>query len=91
MEKPQPIGAPRKQRSSKDTVEQVSFRMSGRTKRRFVSLISARGLEIKEVLVEFIERYIEFEGSIGVVRLQDRDAAPAKAAAAGRTPKRTRQ
>ena len=91
MEKPQPIGAPRKQRSGQDTIEQVSFRMSGRTKRRFVSLISARGLEIKEVLVEFIERYIEFEGSIGVVKLADRDTAPAKAGSASRASKRRRQ
>jgi hypothetical protein len=69
MDKPQPIGAPRKRRAGKDTVEQVSFRMSGRTKRRFVSLLSARELEIKEVLVEFIERYVEFQGNIGVVKL----------------------
>lgn len=45
--------------------------MCGRTKRQFVTLTSQRGLEIKQVLVEFIERYIECEGCIGVVRLKD--------------------
>jgi hypothetical protein len=83
MDKPQAIGAPRKRRAGKDTVEQVSFRMSGRTKRRFVSLLSARELEIKEVLVEFIERYVEFQGNIGVVKLNG--SGP------GRTDKRTGQ
>jgi len=72
------IGVPRTPSDSDGTIEQISFRMCGRTKRQFVSLISQRGLEIKEVLVEFIEHYIECEGCIGVVKLDD-DFAPGKA------------
>lgn len=71
MKKVRPIGAPRTRSETDGTIEQISFRMCGRTKRQFVSLISQRGLEIKEVLVEFIEHYIECEGCIGVVHLGD--------------------
>lgn len=72
MSEPKPIGAPRKRSAKKESIEQISFRISGRTKRRFVSLLDQNGLEIKQVLVEFIESYIEFGGKIGVVKLEPR-------------------
>ena len=73
MNEPKPIGAPRKRSAKKDSIEQISFRISGRTKRRFVSLLDQNGLEIKQVLVEFIESYIEFGGKVGVVELEPRN------------------
>lgn len=41
-------------------------------KRRFVSLLDQNGLEIKQVLTEFIETYIEFGGKVGVVKWEPR-------------------
>jgi hypothetical protein len=70
---PQPIGFAKKKSVEKNT-EQISFKMIGRdadTKRRFLELLRQRGLNMKEVLVEFIERYVEYEGNLGVVELSD--------------------
>jgi hypothetical protein len=72
MNEPKPIGVPRKRTAKKDSVAQISFRIPGRMKRRFVSLLDQNGLEIKQVLTEFIETYIEFGGKVGVVKWEPR-------------------
>ena len=70
---PQPIGFTKKKVAVKQT-EQISFKMSGpdaEIKRQFLDLLRRRGLGMREVLVEFIQHYVEFGGDLGVVPLGD--------------------
>ena len=63
---PQPIGFTGK----KVIQEQISFKMVGpdaETKQRFVAILNRRGLGMKEVLIEFIERFVEHDGNLGVI------------------------
>jgi hypothetical protein len=72
MSKAQPIGLSRK-KVEKDAVEQLSFRIPALKKRKFLALLAGHGVEMKEVMIEFIDRYIEFEGNIGVLPLNESD------------------
>jgi hypothetical protein len=75
----QPIGLSRK-KVEKDAVEQLSIRIPAIKKRKFLALLAGHGVEMKEVLIEFIDHYIRFEGNLGVVSLNDSDftiSAPA--------------
>jgi len=76
MEKLQPIGSIKKKTRKKPGEEQISFRLIGdqaALKKQFVSLLEERGLETKEVLVQFIKYFVETNGNVALLKLDSDD------------------
>jgi hypothetical protein len=76
MKKLQPIGLAKKKNPEEKDQEQISFRLSGKQaqiKRRFAAMLAERGLDIKAVLIEFIEHYVRWDGKLGVGKLDDQE------------------
>lgn len=66
-----PIGVSKKKIIARET-EQISFKMSGEEaalKRKFFTLLRARGLSMRDVFVDFMRHFVEFRGKLGVVPL----------------------
>jgi hypothetical protein len=54
-------------KKAKPKKEQISFALTGpeeELKKRFIQVLDRRGLGIKEVLLQFIEHYVEFGGDL---------------------------